>query len=400
MLRRGPGLALALLSALLPAGACRAGSGRAGTAADSPEAAGRRFTLAVAGDVLVHRPVAAATARDGAYDFEPLLAEPARLVAAADLAVCHLETPLVRPAEAPAYGPTFAVPGELAAGLAGAGWDSCSTASNHSLDGGPRGVRTTLDVLDEAGVRHAGTARDAAEAARPHLTSLAGIEVGLLSYADGFNPGEPGSPDPAAILATQPWLAARLIEPAVLADARRLRRAGAEFVVVSLHWGTEYEPGPDRRQAELARRLLSSPAVDLIVGHHAHVVQPIGRIGDKYALFGLGNLLAGQADRCCPSPRDGVVVVAEVAEGAGGWRVRRLTYAPTVVEPATYRVRLVGAALADPDLAPEARRGLAESWCVTAAGLGALGVNVVATGPVPDPPVDCPARAARGGDRR
>src|SRR5688572_16759276 len=113
------------LALLLTAG-CRSGAG--GTA----ETTGRRFTLAATGDILVHAPVAAAAATPGGtrpYDFAPLLEGPAALLRAADLGLCHLETPLTA-AGAPAYGPRYAVPGEVAAALAGTGYDACSTASN------------------------------------------------------------------------------------------------------------------------------------------------------------------------------------------------------------------------------------------------------------------------------
>ena len=181
------------------------------------------------------------------YDFRPMLAELRPLVAGADLALCHLEVPLSRDGRAVASWPSFNAPPELAAALRWAGYDACSTASNHAMDRGAGGVAATLDVLDRAGLRHDGTARDAAEAAASTVMDVRGLRIGLLSYAYGLNGG--------ALPSGQPWLV-DLIDPArIVEDARAARRAGARFVVVLLHWGQENQAAPTSSQRELARRL-------------------------------------------------------------------------------------------------------------------------------------------------
>ncbi|HEX2023588.1 MAG TPA: CapA family protein, partial [Acidimicrobiales bacterium] len=127
------------------------------------------FTIAASGDFLAHRPVVARAAGYGrtsgqAYDFRPMLAAVEPVVSAADLAICHLETPLSPDGRDLSGFPTFNVPGDLATAIAAAGYDTCSLASNHSLDRGPAGVAATLGVLDAAGIGHAGTARTPEEA--------------------------------------------------------------------------------------------------------------------------------------------------------------------------------------------------------------------------------------------
>jgi poly-gamma-glutamate capsule biosynthesis protein CapA/YwtB (metallophosphatase superfamily) len=285
------------------------------------------FTIAATGDILIHAEVAS---RAGG-DYRPLFAEVRPVLAATDLALCHLETPLSPAGAGVSFGPRFSVPGSLATAIADAGYDACSTASNHALDFGEPGVRSTLDLLDAAGVRHTGTARNRAEVTRPLLVPVPGAMAGLLSYTFGFNEG--GLPPDRA------WLANRIDERRILADAAAAKSAGADFVVVSLHWGTEYQPRPDPSQRALARRLLASPAVDLLLGHHPHVVQPVERVGDKYVAYSLGNFLSGQPDRCCPSPRDGVIAQVTVEKTTAGFRVSRFCAVPTTVEPGTYRVR-------------------------------------------------------------
>src|SRR5437867_6222430 len=99
----------------------------------------------------------------GHRDYSDLLAGVRPVIDQADLAICHLETPIA-PASGPFKGyPQFSVPPEIAPALAGIGYDTCSTASNHTLDQGAKGVTTTLDTLDAAGIKHTGSARSARE---------------------------------------------------------------------------------------------------------------------------------------------------------------------------------------------------------------------------------------------
>src|SRR6266511_3951852 len=184
--------------------------------------------------------------------------------------------------------PTFNTPPELADAIRAAGYGSCSVASNHAMDQGPRGVAATLGALDRVGVGHAGTARSAAEATRPEIHLVNGIRAGLLAYTYGLNGGDTRP-------AGQRWLVNFISPRRILADARAAKRAGAQFVAVSLHWGTQYQVAPTAEQRALARTLLASPDIDLLIGSHAHVVQPVERIGDKYVLYGLGNFLSNES---------------------------------------------------------------------------------------------------------
>jgi poly-gamma-glutamate capsule biosynthesis protein CapA/YwtB (metallophosphatase superfamily) len=94
----------------------------------------------------------------------------------------------------------------------------------------------------------------------------------------------------------------------ILADAARARRAGAEIVIASLHCCTEYNPAPDPTQIAIVAALLASPDVDLVIGHHAHVVQPIERINGKWVAYGLGNHVAQQHGDACGCREPGHVM--------------------------------------------------------------------------------------------
>jgi len=296
-------------------------------------------TLAFSGDMLVSDELRAQAARDAGgdgFDFTPMLADVAPIIRAADWAVCHQETPISADNSDLSGYPTFSAPFQLARAEKAAGYDSCTTASNHTVDKGLAGIRGTLDTFDEVGIRHVGSARSAAEAARWTIYQVRGVRIGHLAYAYGLN----------GFTAPTPW-SVNLIDPArIRADAAAIRRAGAQFVVVSLHFGTEKVQAPSAYQREVVDAVMRSKDVDLIIGHHAHVVQPIQRRPDgRWVVFGLGNLLAQQAlmpgEGTAPPHRDGVIVRVTIAPAPGGrYAVRRVGYVPTFVQAPQDVVRL------------------------------------------------------------
>ena len=259
----------------------------------SPSAVPQSFTLVATGDVLVHQDLeltAGALQDDGGYDFDAVLAPVAPLVQAADLAICHLETPVAPPGGPYRGYPSFAVQPEIVDALAGAGYDLCSTASNHSLDDGAEGLARTLDALDAAGIAHSGTYRSEADSLVPTIVDVAGVRVGHIAATYGLNGGGPP--------ADRAWSVAVAPVPDVdgmLAAAARARAAGAEVVVASLHCCVEYEHEPTEGQVSAVRALLAAPDIDLVIGHHAHVVQPFERIDGEWVAYGLGNFVAQMA---------------------------------------------------------------------------------------------------------
>jgi poly-gamma-glutamate capsule biosynthesis protein CapA/YwtB (metallophosphatase superfamily) len=288
------------------------------------------FTVAASGDLLIHQPVAARALANGGgrrYDFRPMFGSVRRWIAGADLAICHVETPLV-PGPVQGY-PSFRTPPALAGSARAVGFDACSTASNHSLDAGQYGIGTTLAALDRAGLHHAGTARSPAEARRSTILDVEGVKVALLSFTAVSN----GQAVP------HPWSLDWASPGRILGEARRARRRGADAVVVNLHWGDEYSHAISPAQAALARRLTRSPAITAIVGQHAHVVQPIRRVNGKPVVFGEGNLISNQTAACCPAEsQDGLIALIDFAARDGRVRARRVRYVPTWVRHPDYRV--------------------------------------------------------------
>lgn len=119
-------------------------------------------------------------------------------------------------------------------------------------------------------------------------------------------------------------------------QAAKLKARGAEFIVASMHWGDQYVHQPNEQQRTLARELLGTTDVDLILGDHVHVVQPCEKIGDKYVTYGMGNFLSNQSpqqDRTLVNDnQDGTwqqFTIDEVSKGK--FKVSKMEYAPTWV---------------------------------------------------------------------
>jgi poly-gamma-glutamate synthesis protein (capsule biosynthesis protein) len=315
------------------------------------------ITLAFTGDTLIHMPVTARAALEGdrsgeRYDFRPMFGGVDDIVAGADLAICHLEVPL-SPASTDLSGyPAFNAPREVADALAAAGYDGCSTASNHSLDQGVEGIEATLAVLASVGLGQAGMA---ATPDRPTTTYQVGeVTVAHLSATWWLNGLE--------LPEGREWMVDMLVVDDILVEAAAARAEGADVVVVSTHCCVEYQTRPTSHQEDVYRALVSSPDVDLVVGTHPHVVSPIERVGEEYVLYSLGNFLSGQ--RWLPETTDGVIVLVDQALRGDRWSTRGVEVVPTWVEGGTYRVKL--AADANP-----------ASWRRTAAAITLYGADGV-----------------------
>lgn len=349
----------------------------------------RQLTILGAGDILSHPPVweqAQADAGGGEPDFSQIFAGLSDAVSAADLAICHLETPLAAAAGPYLGWPRFSAPPQLASALVEVGYDACSTASNHTLDQGEEGVRRTIDTLEEAGLIWAGSARSAEEAARPRVIEVPTgdgrtVAVGHLSYTFGFN----GLQRPPG----REWIANLIDTGQIKAQARAAREAGAEIVVLSLHWGEEYRPEPTAGQVAQAEELLGPGDIDLILGHHAHVVQPVELVAGRWVFYGLGNQLARHAEPLAVQ-REGVMARVTFVEQDGGWVVSDVVAVPTWVELAP-EIRLVdlSAAVGDADLPDRTRAAYQEAYDRIAATLhsrdaGAAGLRLGAGSGVRD----------------
>ena len=338
------------------------------------------FTVSVSGDLLIHSQLWGQALSDGggSYDFAPMLEAVRPYVAGADLALCHVETPMTPGASAsPSSYPVFDTPPELAKAIRATGWDACDTASNHSLDQHQEGIDGTGAALDGEGVAHTGSFRSAAAREKPLILGFDGVKLGYVAYTDltnGIPPPHPWSLNVA--LADDP-LGERAAR--ILADARAAKRAGADAVLINMHWGDENSTEPNASQLELARRLTRSPLVAAIVGQGPHVVQPIRRINGKFVVFSEGNLVSAQGAWAGlpPETQYGLIALLHLVADGRGVHVDHVSYAPTWVDLNGYRVIPVGIGL---------RRGEGDAAAERTAYDSVVGVAGRAPGVTPAPP--------------
>jgi poly-gamma-glutamate capsule biosynthesis protein CapA/YwtB (metallophosphatase superfamily) len=328
-------------------------------------------TLLFTGDVLMHSPLWRQATRNGsgvASDFAPMFAHLRPLIERADLAVCHLETPIAPPGEQPSTHPRYGVPAEVVDDLAEVGFDHCSTASNHTFDRGVAAVDATISRFAAAGITQHGMAAAPADI-EPALIEVNGITIGHISATYGFDVG--------VRPVDQPWRS-NLIDPErLIADAALARDRGAEVVIVSLHWGSSASHLANDSQRQIATELAGSGLVDLVVGHHAHVVQPIEQVGSMWVAFGLGNLISNlPVDNdgiWTEATRDGIVLEVTMCCTGSHVTIDSIVAHPVWVDrDAGWVVRDVVAARQDPELVARIGGDLEESLARTAAVVGAF----------------------------
>lgn len=247
----------------------------------------RSVRLLFAGDLMQHTPqIQAARTADG-FDYSICFAHVSERFRSADLAVVNLETTLSEKGCYTGY-PRFRSPVALADVLRDMGVDVAVLANNHCVDGGGDGVRTTLQALNERGIRHTGLFVDSTDYQlnNPLYLNRNGIRFALLNYTYSTN----GLPVP------RPALVNLLDTLHIAADLQRIPRDRVDCIIACVHWGNEYQRHPDASQRRLAE-FLRRHGVDLIVGSHPHVVQPFVCDSTGVTLFSLGNLVSNQRKR-------------------------------------------------------------------------------------------------------
>lgn len=270
----------------------------------SPEPEDTTVKIQFAGDILLHaNPVKYAKTGEATYDFKPYL-EAIKPYINGDLAICNMETPVdVNGGNTGLSGyPTFNAPYEILEALQYAGFNHLLTANNHSFDKGAPGLEATLENISKAGLSSTGTYADEEAFNTPTVLDVEGLKVGIVAYTYAVNGLESTVPKDRL-----PYLIRRFHDgslndlPRMTEDIATLREAGAELVIVALHWGAEYVDKPTQTQRDIAQGLCEAGA-DVILGGHSHCVQPmewveVEREGETVrclVMYSLGNFLSDQ----------------------------------------------------------------------------------------------------------
>lgn len=313
----------------------------------------KTVTIAAAGDLLLHTPVSNSAqehATGGDYNYVALMEEIGPQLNAADLAICHIEGPMNPRNENlnTGYEMVFNFPKEIARDAKRLGYDGCDFASNHTIDQGLDGLAETEEVVRDAGLGYAGPTMDEQRAGKAEVYDAGGAKIAHLAYTYTF----PNNAGPTTdVPADAPWLE-KALWPAIGAEgireqARQAKKEGADFVVVSMHWGDEYQSLPNEQQQEIARELLEAEEVDAILGDHVHVVQPCEKINGKHVIYGLGNSISNQSPLTSadfrPDVQDGMVATLTLHRDESGKVTTDMAYTPTFVEIPGHTIRTVTA---------------------------------------------------------
>jgi poly-gamma-glutamate synthesis protein (capsule biosynthesis protein) len=275
-----------------------------------------------------------AGAPDSGYAW--LFAPVADLLAQPDITFANLETPIAPQTSRGSRAFVFNAPPAVVTALEHAGIHLVSVANNHAFDQGRPGFEETLRSLDAAGMTYVG-AGPAPHAAGPVRFERNGLAVAFLGYTYGLNQG--GNDCPTARAGAAACLQAAEIDRRAIVDDVRAAAAHADAVVVSLHWGVEYEQQPRAQDVALAHRLADAGAL-VILGHHPHVLQPVElyrRSDGSTAViaYSLGNFVSNQSRNFVPgvtpdvvaATRDGVLLRVVLARRDYGRGVERVEVA-------------------------------------------------------------------------
>ena len=253
-------------------------------------------TIISFGDTLTHGSVynAAYDSTTGTYDFSPIFEYVEEYVQNADISIGNFECPMAGPERGYSSYPCFNTPEALATDLAELGVDVVSTGTNHSLDKGFSGLCTTLDYLDTAGIKHVGTARTQEEQDSICFVDLNGIKGAVLCGTYGTN----GIPIPS----DKPFCVDMLDKDLISQHIASAKAEGAEIIIFCMHNGVEYQTTENSNQTSWAEWLISN-GVDIVLGCHPHVLQPMrmmsvvnenGEERTGLVIFSQGNFYSGQ----------------------------------------------------------------------------------------------------------
>ena len=223
--------------------------------------------------------------------------------------------------------PQFNSPEELAYGLADMGIDVLSTAGNHCLDKGFSGLSNTLNVLDSAKISHTGTARTKEERDTILLKNVNGIKVAFISYTYGTN----GIPIPDG----KDFCVNLIDKNLIKKDIESAKSQNADVIISCMHWGIEYQTKQNAEQEELADFLFQN-GVDIILGNHPHVLQPLekktitledGSIKDCFVIYAFGNFIC---DQNAENTRNSIILNMDITKNPDGKiLIDNIDYIPT-----------------------------------------------------------------------
>lgn len=266
--------------------------------------------MLAAGDIMFHMPqIRASYLGDGKYDFTDNFKYVKKNISDADISIANFETVTATDDKKYSGFPQFNCPKETLDALKKTGFDVISTTNNHSLDQGKEGVTNTLKNAKEYGLKTVGTYE------KPQTEYLIqeknGVKVGFLAYTYGLNGLN-------SLLTKEElsYMINLIDEDKIETDIEKLKQ-DVDVVVVSVHWGEEYQRAPNDSQMNLAHKMVDWGA-NIVLGSHPHVLQKseiIKKDGkDNFIIYSMGNFISNQRQSTMKNPftEDGVMVEIDI----------------------------------------------------------------------------------------
>lgn len=257
-----------------------------------PEVIENEITISAVGDMLIHERVYDDARTEDGFDFVPMLEDVEPFLNDSTITFANQETMIGGEEIGLSTYPAFNSPTEVGDALRAVGVDVVSIANNHTLDRGEQAIMNSLDHWDKINMMYVGSYRDEEDrkTLRVYETEE-GIDVAFLAYTYGTN----GIPVPDS----KDYLVNLIDQEIMMADIAEAKEQ-SDIVILSLHFGDEYERLPNQEQKDLVQ-LAADLGVDAVLGHHPHVLQPMewveGKDGHKtLAIYSLGNFLSGQEE--------------------------------------------------------------------------------------------------------
>lgn len=250
-----------------------------------------QIKMVATGDIMFHKPqiTAAYDKNSGKYNFSSYFAKVKKYLDKADIVVGNFEGTVNEKEKLVGY-PLFNAPMEAMATLKEAGFDVLSTANNHCCDLKAQGIISTIDAIEKNGMKHFGTNKE--KNAPALIQDVKGIKIGFLSYSYGFNGMEGTLKEEERAYMISPIKEGKIKE-----DIEKIKKDGAELVVIYPHWGEEYMRTPTQTQKDLAHKFIDWGA-DLVLGSHPHVLQGtefVEKDGTKkFIAYSMGNIISNQ----------------------------------------------------------------------------------------------------------
>ena len=290
------------------------------------------FTMAITGDIMAHNTVYndALNSSKSSYDFSHMFEDIKFYLQTADITIGNLETTFAGSKVGYSSYPTFNTPEALARNLKKVGFDVLSTANNHSLDKGFNGIKSTINYLDDADISHTGTYKSKEDSEKILIKNVKGVSIAFLSFTYGTN----GIPVPE----DKEFCINLIDKKEILKQLKLAKEQNPDMICVSMHWGTEYQTKPNSTQKELADFLFKN-GVDIILGNHPHVLQPMekrtiklddGTSKECFVIYSLGNFLA---DQTYTYTRDSAILKLQITKDGETNKISidSATYTPTYI---------------------------------------------------------------------